>query len=308
MERIRMWEISDLNKINIIHKSPLDYEDRLEKWLLNDISILSNNLAIIGNQVITPYGKKMDILAVNSEGELVIIELKRGLTYREVISQVLDYATWVKDITYDEINKILIQHGTGKYTSIDELFSTNFNRDFDEIIFNSDHKMLIVGSEIDNSTIRIVNYLSSEPYNVNINAVNFNYFKNDSGKEYLAQSFVLPESNLVLESKSKMKKRERTIPLLFEYKKLEIGQKVYFQPAIDMGIDKNNDKISATIVSTKQNCLQRIGDNTIYSFSGLRKIIIDEMDIKSTNKNWGFYTTSEWVVENGTRLVDLLEI
>jgi hypothetical protein len=306
MEQIKLWEIDDSDKITILPKSPLDYEDRLEKWLLTDISILSSNLAVIGSQVITPYGKKIDILAINSEGDLIIIELKRGLTYREVISQVLDYATWVKDITYDDINKILSQYGTDEYSSIDELFDKNFNKDFEEIGFNTDHKMLIVGSEIDDSTIRIVNYLSNEPYNVNINAVNFNYFKSNNGKEYLAQSFVLPESNLVLESKSKMKRRESIIPLLFERKKLVIGQKVYFQPAIDMGIEKENNKISATIVTTNQKCLQRIGDNMLYSFSGLRKIIIDELDIKSTDKNWGFYTTSEWVVEDGTRLVDLL--
>lgn len=303
MEQIKMWEIND--NISEIPKSSLDYEDRLEKWLINDISVLSNDLAIIGNQVTTPYGKKIDILAINSEGELIVIELKRDRTYREVISQVLDYATWVKDITYDEINRILSLHGIGKYTLIDELFTTNFNKDFEEIDFNSDHKMLIVGSEIDDSTIRIIKYLSQEPFNVNINAVNFNYFKNNNGKEYLAQSFILPESSLVTESKNKMNKRERTIPLLFEHKKLEIGQKVYFQPAIDMGVDKNDNNISAVIVSNRQSCLQREGDNVLYSFSGLRKKIIDELNITSTQKNWGFNTTSEWVVEDGKRLKDL---
>lgn len=53
--------------------------------------------------------------------------------------------------------------------------------------------MLIVGSEIDDSTIRIINYLSGEPYSVNINAVNFNYFKDAGGREFLAQSFIMPE-------------------------------------------------------------------------------------------------------------------
>jgi len=60
-----------------ISKKPLDYEHRLEKWLIEDISILSPNLVVIGSQVVSPYGKKIDILAINSSGELVIIEFKR---------------------------------------------------------------------------------------------------------------------------------------------------------------------------------------------------------------------------------------
>ncbi len=59
------------------------------------------------DRVQTSYGHKIDILAMNGNGELVIIELKRGKTYREVVAQGIDYATWVKNLTYDEINTIL---------------------------------------------------------------------------------------------------------------------------------------------------------------------------------------------------------
>jgi|SRR5690554_1129672 len=308
MQQIKLWQIDDTNSVKQVRKERLDYENRLEKWLIEDISILSNNLAVIGSQVVTPYGKKIDILAINSIGELVIIELKRDKTYREVVAQALDYATWVKDLDYDDLNTMLNKYGKSEYKDIEDFFSSTFNIDAEEIEFNSDHKMLIVGSEIDDSTIRIISYLSQEPFSVNINAVNFNYFKDSNGKEFLAQSFILPEENIIEESKSKKRKREKSIiTQLFDQNKLTVGQVLIYQPAIDNGASVSDPKVRATIINKGINCLQRQGETEAYSFSKLRRIIVDEFNLTEIRKFWGFGIRYEWVTENGTKLIDLLE-
>ena len=224
MQEIRLWNVKG-DKVNPISQSRLDYENRLEKWLIEDISILSNSLAVIGSQVVTAYNKKIDILAINSIGEIVIIELKRDKTYREIVAQALDYATWVKDLDYDELNSIFNKYGKSEFSDLGEFFSFRFKKDSEETDFNSDHKMLIVGSEIDDSTVRIIDYLSSEPYSVNINAVNFNYFRDDNGNEFVAQSFIKPEESITEESRSKKRKRAKSIiTQLFEAEKLRVGQ------------------------------------------------------------------------------------
>ena len=305
MQEIKLWNIESENVLQI-SQGKLDYEDRLEKWLLEDISILSNNLAVIGSQVITGFGKKIDILAMNSVGELLIIELKRDKTYREVIAQTLDYATWVKDLDYDDLNSILNKHGNTEYTDMGEYFSSIFDKESEEIDFNSDHKMLIVGSEIDDSTVRIIEYLSNEPYSVNVNAVNFNYFKDKEGKEYLAQSFIKPEENITIESKSKKRKRAKSIiTSLFESEKLNVGQKYYLKPAIDQGVAK--EKVCAEIVNTSQNCLKTANSEELYSFSKLRRIWTDEFDLEDVRKFWGFGVRYDWVNEEGKNLSDIFE-
>lgn len=307
MQQIKIWEI-DNDTVKQINKSRLDYENRLEKWLIDDISILSNNLIILGSQVLTPYGKIIDILAINRIGEIVIIELKRDKTYREVVAQVLDYATWVKDLDYDDLNTIFNKHNKSEFQDIEDLYSATFNSEPKDIDFNSDHKMLIVGSEIDDSTVRIINYLSQEPYSININAVNFNYFKNENGKEFLGQSFVLPEENITSESKSKKRKRAKSIvSQLFELDKLKIGQFVYYKPALDQGVDKNDTRIKAQIINNSTNCLKRDNDEEIYSFSGLRWRIIDELKLTGLKKFWGFGVRYEWIIDDGTNLITLLE-
>jgi len=305
MQEIKLWNI-DVDNVVQIRSQHLDYENRLEKWLIADVSILSSNLALVGTQVVTSFGKKIDILAINSVGELIIIELKRDKTYREVIAQVLDYATWTKDLSYEDLNNILNKYGKIEYKDIGDLFTATFDKEVDDIDFNSDHKMLIVGSEIDDSTIRIIDYLSNEPYSININAVNFNYFKDDNGQEYLAQSFIKPEINITKESRSKKRKKAKSIiASLFEQNKLQVGQKVYLKPAIDQGHKK--DDVCAEIVSKGQNCLRRKDNEELYSFSKLRRILTDELKLEDVNKFWGFGVRHDWITQGGKNLSDLLE-
>ena len=305
MQEIKLWNIEGEN-IKQVSQSKLDYENRLEKWLIEDISILSDGLAVIGNQVITTYNKKIDILAVNQIGEIIIIELKRDKTYREIVAQTLDYATWVKDLSYDELNSIFNKHSNTEYNDLGEYFTSKFEKDSEEIDFNSDHKMLIVGSEIDESTVRIINYLSNEPFSVNINAVNFNYFKDDNGKEFLAQSFIKPEENITEESRSKKRKRAKSIiTKLFESDKLKIGQKVYLKPAIEQGVERY--LVEAEIMNTNQNCLKKHNSDELYSFSKLRALWTDEFNLQDVRKFWGFGVRYDWIDENNKSLNDILE-
>ena len=51
---------------------------------------------IIGRQEDTGFGGRIDLLAIAPDGTLILIELKRGRTPREVVAQAIDYATWLE--------------------------------------------------------------------------------------------------------------------------------------------------------------------------------------------------------------------
>jgi RecB family endonuclease NucS len=64
-------------------------EARLEELIETEPTILGEPLLIIGRQVRTSFGGIIDLLAVDAEGVLHVIELKKDKTPREVVAQAL---------------------------------------------------------------------------------------------------------------------------------------------------------------------------------------------------------------------------
>jgi RecB family endonuclease NucS len=88
VQAIRLWRIQEKALIEI-RKSKLNLEERLEDWLASDISLISDKLLVIGRQVATSFGGFIDLLCINDIGDLVIVELKRDKTPREITAQFL---------------------------------------------------------------------------------------------------------------------------------------------------------------------------------------------------------------------------
>src|SRR4051795_8989358 len=96
-----IWRV-EAEKTTPVKTSALENEARLEGILQQDPSILGLDvLLIVGRQVITTFGTRLDLLAMDSEGSLYVIEVKKGRTPREVVAQALDYGYWLSDLTLD---------------------------------------------------------------------------------------------------------------------------------------------------------------------------------------------------------------
>lgn len=199
---LRLWQVDD-DKPTEVGRAALNLEHRLEKWLEADISMLDPSLLVIGNQV-QATGGPIDLLCIDADGDLVIVELKKDRTPRQVTAQALDYASWVDELSKDEVAKI-----GDVYLSdgLEETFMKRFGDELPETV-NADHRILVVGSAIDASTERILGYLSGR-HGVNINAATFHYFKPDDGPELLARIFVLEPSEVEEKSRSKSKRQPK---------------------------------------------------------------------------------------------------
>ena len=178
--------------------SGIDYEQRLQDIIAADISIVDPSLMVIGREVATSHGGRIDLLTIDADGNLVVVELKRGLTPREVVSQTLEYGSWVRDLTSEEVAKIFIDYQRRFLSDeipkgIDEAIQRKFNSIPDEV--NSSHRLLIVAERLDPSTERIVSYLQEE-YDVDINVVLFRTFQ-DEDRLYLTRTWLKESDSLV---------------------------------------------------------------------------------------------------------------
>lgn len=207
---VRLWKIRN-EQLTEVEKPTLDLEERLENWIASDISIIASNLLVIGRQVETDYGGVIDLLCIEENGDLVLIELKRDKTPREITAQVLDYASWVKLLSPERVQSIAEKYL--RDMNFEEAFQNKFNQELPESI-NEEHRMLVVGSRIDGSSRRIINYLT-ETYGVAINAVTFNYFKDGDG-EYIARTFLIEQSKAELTQRVGSKRRPN-----FTYEQLQ---------------------------------------------------------------------------------------
>ena len=209
---IRLWQITDGDVLKEINQTKLNLEDRIEGWLESDISIISDELIVIGRQIETDFGGIIDLLCLAYNGDLVIIELKRDKTPREITAQILDYASWVKDLTSDKIMD-LANNYLGDKGTIEDIYYRKFGYDFPEIL-NESHKMLVVASEIDSSSERIIKYLS-DSYGVPLNAMTFHYFQTEEKSEFLARVYLLEPSEVDYKQKKKSPTK-RAQPLSLE--------------------------------------------------------------------------------------------
>lgn len=172
-----IWKVGD--KPTALAASTLASEQQLEDMIVQEPSILSSEWMLIGQQEQTDHGGRIDLLAITPDGSLVLIELKRARTPREIVAQALDYASWLEQLGAESIARIYQRFSNGG--NLDEAFQDRFGADLDEDTLNQSHQIIIAAAELDDATERIIGYLNAR--GIAINVVFFQVFQH--GEEQL---------------------------------------------------------------------------------------------------------------------------
>lgn len=270
-EEVKLWRIEKGERLEECVPSKLNLEERLEIWIEQDVSILSPELLIIGRQIETDFGGVIDLLCLNRNGDTVIVELKRGLTPREVTAQALDYASWVRELSNDRISAIAGRH-LGETGTLEDAFARKFGVDLPEVL-NENHGILIVGSRIDAGTERIIKYLS-DAYGVSINAVTFQYFQTQQGEEFLARVFLIEPEKIEYQARTRSSSKRRRNLTIDELQSIaderEIGE-IYRHFVADLNQFFKRHTTASSIAFT--------GD-----FDGSRKTVFSLIPSKSSSE------------------------
>lgn len=171
-----------------------DLERKLESWIESNPHLVAGaeRFAIFGRQVRTGFGRVVDLLAIDESGAVVVIELKRGETPRQVIAQALEYAAWIDSLGVDELDAI-----AERYTSLhagdgDDLLtlyrscfgSTEEQEDPDvdpveRVTFNHRQRIVIVAEDFSGEVEQTLRYLRSR-MGVDISGVRFGIHESNS--------------------------------------------------------------------------------------------------------------------------------
>ena len=189
---IRTWQIQD-GKLVPVSSSLVENgkkeKDHLELWIKSNPLILGEDIVVIGEQVQTGSGP-MDFLGIDTNGNTVIVELKRDKIPREALVQAIDYASNVADWDIDRFREIC-QSFTNQ--SLEEYLQEKFEGiTIEDLAINQTQRLLLVGFAIEDSLARMIEWLSDK-YSVGVNAIMLNYARTAKGDEILSRMVMIPE-------------------------------------------------------------------------------------------------------------------
>ncbi len=167
-------------------------EALLEDWLENnpDDIVENGQLLVIGRQVTTNLGSFIDLLAIDRQGDVVVIELKRDRTPRETIAQALEYASFIEKIGYEQLEDVLRSYTGDESINLAQYHREYFALSSDEAsVFNHDQRIVIVGQTITPEIRQVSTFLRNK--GIHVTCLEFTFFKSNDGQQLLSTDIVI---------------------------------------------------------------------------------------------------------------------
>jgi len=189
--RIGMWEIGEELPLKI-PVARLGLEQEFENWIEADPSFLHHGLTIVGRQVCVKGGI-IDLLALDPYGAWVVIEIKTGHLDREVIAQVVDYASCISELPTEELleiaDKYLSSKGGDKH--IHALLS---ERDASDSLEPEEReiRLIVAGTGRSEGLDRIARFLGASD-DIQLSVVTFSVFQSENRPPILVREITDPE-------------------------------------------------------------------------------------------------------------------
>ena len=198
MEEIKLWKVGGSASSPVISNVPTTThtktEEMLEEILVKAPGLLFEGLKLVGRQVETSGGATLDLLGVDEDGQLIVFELKRGTLTREAVAQIIDYASYLAELSPSALSSF-VSNGSGKLgiEKIDN-FESWYEDQFAGKSIESIGKprMVLVGLGVDDRARRMVEFLAAR--NIEISLMTFHGFNDPDGTYLAKQIEVLQKS------------------------------------------------------------------------------------------------------------------
>jgi len=156
-----MWQVEGRD-LKPLRESEIPSESELEDWLSKNPALLGEELLVIGRQVMVEGIKdRLDLLAIDSDLNVVVIEIKRGEVRGGADIQSLKYASYISNWSYDQFRGIAESYF--KDNKIDKTFANALQEfaeeDIDYEDINKRQRIILVGTDFDPKIISVAKWL-----------------------------------------------------------------------------------------------------------------------------------------------------
>lgn len=302
--RLEKSDGDDMSKGKLVNvpETNLELERHLEDWLENSPWVLiRNSILWIGRQASatdedgTIYS---DLFGVDSNGNIVVAELKKGRTPRDTLAQLLDYAVWADRLSESDIRDIAETY----FETRDEFKGKTFDEAFKEVFdlpetdeippLNQSLRLFIVAEEIPLRMERVCQFLRTS-HDMDISCIDISTFKTESDEILVSVEAKVGNTDSAISEKQEWTTSQDSLGAAKKSTKDVLWEVVQELTQMD-----------SSVVFTQKNILEKhpeLNANT------LRRVIIEEcanrpppndnITINSDGKYW-------WVTMGKYRLYD----
>ncbi|MFB6088414.1 MAG: endonuclease NucS domain-containing protein [Candidatus Aenigmatarchaeota archaeon] len=307
--QLKELQVRNFSDLNILERKDI------EEWVVKEPRILGEDLLIITTEY-DNYEKirnRLDVLALDKNGKLVVIELKRDKADKTTDLQAIKYASYVATLTAEDLQKeygkFQIENSNNELSpeEVGEIFK-NFlsNTDLEVNIddngwaeFELDNKprIILAAGDFGKEITAPVVWLRDE-YGIDITCIELNPLKHEG--EILLNSRILipiPETEEYMAKRREKKEseekktRKRAIKVLLDRGVLEEGEEVVFNkenlpPKEEWKMEPDEDfwKARVTGKTGQSDNIIWLYDNDTYSFSGLTRKVLNKLIGRNEDK------------------------
>lgn len=313
----------------------LDFREAdIEKWIINTPSILNEGLIIVSSQYakFDKTDERPDVLALDPEGRLVVIELKRDRADSTTDLQAIKYASYCSTITAEELQQDYRTYWNEKRDEeakltpedvgirfcefLDQELSTSDDGYAEFALDDRPRIMLVAGGFGPEITTPVV-WLERE-YEMDITCIELDVYQ-QGDEQFVSSRQVLPipEAEEYMAKRRKKERqqskttdrRKRTITALLDEGAIEEGDLVVFNSEsvpseVNPSYDPEDEFWQGRITGKtgRSDNIEWLSDGEEYSASGLAEQILQEVAGEDIHSN-GY---PDWIhEETGETLVNL---
>ena len=192
MNELSIWtlkgdETEEVEAVDTVSKVDLT-EKRLEEALVRRPDMLELDLHLVGRQTPTDGGPS-DLLGVDTDGRLVIFELKRGSVTRDAVTQCIDYASALDAMDPEKLANHIAEHsgthGIEQIPNFKAWYHEHYKRQYEanELGGLLSPRLVLVGLGVDETAERMARFLQT---GIDISVLTFYGFRH-GGETLLAR-------------------------------------------------------------------------------------------------------------------------
>ena len=207
------YDETDFKSQNILERQDI------EKWIESYPDLLGEELLIITTEYdkFDKTNERLDLLAIDKDGNLVIVELKRDDSGKYVDLQALKYAAYCSAVTLDELSKVYLDYliVNGEKSNFEDAKSRIIefidNDEFEEL--NDNPRIILVSREFRPEVTASVLWLRK--YGLDIRCIKLSPYQMDDKTIIFSSNTLipLPEAEDFIIKTEQKEKMERTLTL-----------------------------------------------------------------------------------------------